>query len=271
MTTCGRRLNQLRELDLFGPYLVRREAWLELFSIWRQPRTRVLMSQDPTDGEDESIDQTPDVPRGPEMTMFRLKQSPRFDLDCIQALADTCKNLTALRLDDIGLLDDRALKILTQARFTSLQRLSVANAGILNGATGESLSDASVIQCVHLTLVIHHLEPKLMHPCHTCARNRVYRLLESIGSNLEELDISQNKRLTDRVLKDGLAPHCPVLQSLNISGLKELTTAAVRDLFEKWNDTGASSLEYLNLSRCVQVSWFSTRPLTDLVPDIPSR
>lgn len=146
----GRRLRRLRELDLFGPYLVRAEAWLELFSIWSKPPspkpTVCEAEADVEMPEDDSDDD--DSPPERQITVFRLKQSPRFNLQCIQALADTCKNLTSLRLDDIGLLNDEGLEILSNARFGNLKKLSIANAGILNGVTGEILTSSGVLRFV---------------------------------------------------------------------------------------------------------------------------
>ncbi|KAG0143777.1 hypothetical protein CROQUDRAFT_660863 [Cronartium quercuum f. sp. fusiforme G11] len=222
LTTYGRRLRHLRELDLFGPYLVRCEAWLELFSIWSKPST--IQTIDIDMENDKSEDSLEDGPRGPQISVFRLKQSPRFNLDCIRALADTCRNLSVLRLDDIGLLDDQGLEVLANAKFKNLTKLSIANAGILNGATGESLTDYGVI-----------------------------RLLESLGSDLEEVDISQNKRLTDQVLSKGLANHCRCVTKLNIGGLQELTSKGIQELFDTWKEVQASKLDTLNLSRCIRV------------------
>jgi DNA repair protein RAD7 len=83
--------------------------------------------------------------QAPQIEGFRLKQSPRFDIECVKALVSSCTNLTSLRLIDIGLLDDKTLDVIAQAGLTKLRDLSIANAGIHNGATGEALTDAGVI------------------------------------------------------------------------------------------------------------------------------
>lgn len=223
LTTYARGFSKLRELDLFGPYLVRKEAWLELFSVWSQPTQRLSLpgseTQEKQDGSGVTL-----PPRGPEITVFRLKQSPRFNLECVKALSDTCKNLTDLRLDDIGLFNDQCLKILSEANFSNLKKLSIANAGILNGATGGILKDDGILQ-----------------------------LLKSVGPHLEELDISQNKLLTDKILSDGLGTYCHKIRKLNLAQLQELTPKGVKDLFDKWKEVEASTLESLNLSRCIRI------------------
>ncbi|EGG02145.1 uncharacterized protein MELLADRAFT_78849 [Melampsora larici-populina 98AG31] len=223
LTTYARRFSKLRELDLFGPYLVRREAWLELFSIWSQPTQRPALPDPATEESQAELDLALS-PRGPEITVFRLKQSPRFNLECVKALGDTCKNLTDLRLDDIGLFNDQCLKILSEANFPNLKQLSIANAGILNGATGGILTDDGILQ-----------------------------LLKSVGPNLEELDISQNKLLTDKILSDGLGTYCRKIRKLNLAELQQLTPKGVKELFDMWKKVRASKLESLNLSRCIRI------------------
>ncbi|KAH9818650.1 hypothetical protein DFH28DRAFT_1080572 [Melampsora americana] len=223
LATYARGFSKLRELDLFGAYLVRREAWLELFSIWSQPTQRSSLP-DPDSQETQSESDSTLSPRGPEITVFRLKQSPRFSLECVQALTATCKNLIDLRLDDLGLFNDSCLKILSEANFSNLKKLSISNAGIFNGTTGWILTDDGILQ-----------------------------LLKSLGSNLEELDISHNKSLTDKILSDGLGTYCRKIRKLNLGELHELTPKGVKDLFDMWNEVNASKLETLNLSRCIRL------------------
>ncbi|CAH7688019.1 hypothetical protein BY996DRAFT_6430154 [Phakopsora pachyrhizi] len=225
----AQKLYGLIELDLFGAYLVRREAWLEAFKIWNTPRLVKIRKNglddyfDDQEGVDEDEEEV-EIHQGPKMTKFRLKQSPRFDVDCLKALVDTCPNMVNLRLDDIGLLDDKMLDMISAAGLKNLESLSISNAGISNGATGESLTDQAVI-----------------------------RLLKSVGQSLEVLDISQNRNLTDSVLSEGIGSCCRRLRSLSISGLKEVNTEAVSHMFREFKRAEANSLESLDMSRCIRI------------------
>lgn len=231
LETYAERLPKLRELELFGAYLIRKESWLKALEIWTKPRTiqRIpsndedKMSVDADDGEGCAVEQV-ELVQAPQIAGFRLKQSPRFDLDCVRSLVGSCKNLTSLHLNDIGLLDHQALDLIAQAGLHQLKDLAISNAGIKNGATGEALTDDAFNRC-----------------------------LAAVGSTIERLDISQNKNLTDSVLNDGVGSHCLRLTSLNLNGLKEITTAGVQNLFTKLKEAERPGLIYLNLSRCIKV------------------
>ncbi|WAQ89778.1 hypothetical protein PtA15_11A469 [Puccinia triticina] len=228
LQTYVERLPRLRELDLFGPYLIRKPEWLKAFETWSKPRLvseRQLQDVDPDEmavDDDENGKQV-ELIQAPQIQGFRLKQSPRFDIDCVKALVSSCSNLTSLRLIDIGLMNDNTLEIIAQAGLKKLTDLSIANAGIHNGATGEALTDVGVTS-----------------------------LLKSVGGTVEQLDISQNKKLTDAVL-EGIQNFCPRLTYLDLNGLKELSTKGIQELFNKFKETEAPGLKHLNLSRCIKV------------------
>ncbi|PLW19110.1 hypothetical protein PCASD_14056 [Puccinia coronata f. sp. avenae] len=233
LKTYVEKLPRLRELELFGPYLIRKEAWLKAFEIWSQPRLirpqqlhgadqeEMTVEEDDDDGDDDK--NKVEFIQAPLIKGFRLKQSPRFDLACVKALVTSCPNLTSLRLVDIGLLNDQSLDVIAHAGLTQIKDLSIANAGIHNGATGEALTDAAVSN-----------------------------LLKSVGTTVERLDISQNKKLTDAVL-DSIQQFCSQLTYLDLNGLKELSTKGVQALFVQFKQSGAPGLKHLNLSRCIKI------------------
>jgi len=228
LETYVEKLPRLREMELFGPYLVRKEAWLRAFEIWSKPRLirqRALHDgvQEEMEVDDEGDGEKVEFIQGPLVEGFRLKQSPRFDLACVKALVTSCPNLSSLRLIDIGLLDDQGLQVIASAGLAKLKDLSIANAGIHNGATGEALTDAGVAS-----------------------------LLQSVGASLERLDISQNKKLTDVVL-EAIGQSCGQLTHLDLNGLRELSTKGVQELFDKFKQSGAPGLKHLNLSRCIKI------------------
>jgi hypothetical protein len=82
--------------------------------------------------------------------------------------------------------------------------------------------------------------------------------LKSVGTTVERLDISQNKKLTDAVL-DSIQQFCSQLTYLDLNGLKELSTKGVQALFVQFKQSGAPGLKHLNLSRCIKVSHLLTR------------
>ncbi|PLW49674.1 hypothetical protein PCASD_02253 [Puccinia coronata f. sp. avenae] len=117
----------------------------------------------------------------------------------LQSIAYFCPRLEKLTLNlcssTSGLLNDQSLDVIGARWLDSNQRLSIANAGIHNGATGEALTDAAP--------------------------------LKSVGTTVERLDISQNKKLTDAVL-DSIQQFCSQLTYLDLNGLKELSTKGSR-------------------------------------------
>ena len=72
-------LPALRHIDLHGPYLAHSAAWVAFFEAH------------------------------PKLETFRIFQSPRFDLACVQALVKNCDNLHDLRLKEVGQLSDAFL------------------------------------------------------------------------------------------------------------------------------------------------------------------
>ncbi|KAA1127323.1 hypothetical protein PGTUg99_034938 [Puccinia graminis f. sp. tritici] len=226
LQTYVERLSKLRELELFGPYLIRKHEWLKAFETWSKPRMiRQQDEEDEEEGGEDGAERGKEIEliQAPQIEGFRLKQSPRFDIECVKALVSSCTNLTSLRLIDIGLLDDKTLDVIAQAGLTKLRDLSIANAGIHNGATGEALTDAGVIG-----------------------------LLESVGGTVERLDISQNKKLTDEVLV-GISKCCSKLTHLDLNGLKELTTKGIQGLFAQFKENEVSGLKHLDVSRCIKI------------------
>ncbi|KAH9811412.1 hypothetical protein DFH28DRAFT_439655 [Melampsora americana] len=83
-------------------------------------------------------------------------------------------------------------------------------------------------------LVLSPVSVKLICSC---------RLLKSVGSNLEKLDIRQDKLSRDKILSDGLRTYCRKIRRLNLGELQELTPKGVKDSFDMWNELNASKLE----------------------------
>lgn len=159
------RLPALRRLELYGPFLVRAEAWPNLFE------------------------------SHPDLTGFLIKQSPRFDIECMASLAQHCTDLTELRLSEIGKMSDEFL-------------------GYVKGfehLTSLDLSDQTT----------------------SLGTEAVVDLLKAVGSRLTHLNLSKNTDLSDAVLTEGMAPHCRVLTSLVLEGLPEVSDEAVATFFKE--------------------------------------
>lgn len=162
-------LPNLTRLELLGPFLVHAGHWRSFFA------------------------------SHPSLEGFLITQSPRFDLDCVQALAENCKNISELRLKEIGQLSDEFLPHIAKLG-DQLKYLDLSCPG-----KPDALSEEAVIQ-----------------------------LMEAVGENLTHLDLSGNVGLTDGFLFQGLKPHTRHLNSLILSNVPELSDAGVAEFFNTW-------------------------------------
>jgi len=156
-----------------------------------------------------------------------LNQSPRFDLECMSALARHCPNIRELRLKEIGKLDDTFLP-----HISSLRRL-------------EQLD--------------------LSSPSNSCSEDGLLGVLHARGAQLTHLDVSGHLELGDDFLQNGICVHVPRLVSLRLDNLHTLTDEGVAAFFRAWTpvalktlslarayDVGASAL--LALLECVRTT-----------------
>lgn len=103
----GKQLPRLRSLELFGPFLVRKDGWIQFFKA-----------------------------RGKQLEELIITQSPRIDLETIEVMVNSCPNLRVLKLDEIGKLDYTFLEPL--AKLQNLEILAITLPG------GPALSDDAV-------------------------------------------------------------------------------------------------------------------------------
>ncbi|KAF9123394.1 hypothetical protein BGW39_008999 [Mortierella sp. 14UC] len=151
---------------------------------------------------------------GERFEKFELKGSSRFSLKSIKALCDNCPNITHLRLGDCNLMDDEWLEPI--AGLTKLKSLRIRNP-----------------------------EPDKV------TTSAVVKLIQAVGSGLEELELKGCDGLNDEVLVDAIRPSCVRVERLNLAGCEELTTEGVETLFKDW--TVNHGLTYLNLENCVML------------------
>ncbi|KAG9317975.1 RNI-like protein [Chiua virens] len=167
IATFAKYLPHLTHLSLLGPFLVRAEAWIEFFKAKSELRS------------------------------FQIVQSPRFNLECAQSLAENCTKLEELQLKEVGRLDDTFVEPL--CALPPLKSLDLSN-------PGTSISEDGWIQ-----------------------------ILEKHGSTLESFDPSWHEAFTDTVLENGLRKYARVLSALKLEGLISLSDDGVAHFFENWN------------------------------------
>ncbi|KAH9984465.1 hypothetical protein BJV77DRAFT_1062177 [Russula vinacea] len=155
----SRSLPSLVRLELLGPFLVRVPGWVYFFQ------------------------------SHPQLEALLLHQSPRFDLECMSALAACCPNLTQLQLKEIGKLDDTFLPYISC--FQQLEQLDLSS------------------------------------PSTSCSEDGMIALLEKCGDRLTHLDLSNHIELGDDFLKYGLQEYAPNLVSLRLDNLPALTDEGV--------------------------------------------
>ncbi|KAF9906295.1 hypothetical protein EC991_000783 [Linnemannia zychae] len=151
---------------------------------------------------------------GERFEKFELKGSSRFSLKAIKALCDNCPNITHLRLGDCNLMDDEWMEPI--ANLTKLKSLRIRN------PEPDKLTTSAVV-----------------------------KLIQAVGSGLEELELKGCDGLTDEVLVDAIRPSCVRVERLNLAGCEELTTEGVETLFKDWATN--RGLTYLNLENCVML------------------
>ncbi|SPO20340.1 related to RAD7 - nucleotide excision repair protein [Ustilago trichophora] len=112
----SKKLPKLKSVELYGPFLVRKEAWHRFF---------------------EAL--------GPRLESFKIRESPRFDLSCAESMVQHCPNVRELGLAQIGPLDKTMLKPLEDYG-DKLMYLDVSDPGVsAPGIPPKSLEDDEVV------------------------------------------------------------------------------------------------------------------------------
>ncbi|KAH9857413.1 RNI-like protein [Lenzites betulinus] len=183
MSAWADSLPNLKKVELLGPFLVRAAGWQTFFRAH------------------------------PGLEGFLITQSPRFDIECMRVLVESCPNLHELRLKEVGQLSDGFLEELKPLA-GKLTYLDLSNPG-----RPDALSEAALID-----------------------------LLTHAGTSLEHLDLSAHAGVTDGVLFRGIKPNVPTLASLRLSNCNELSDAGVAEFFEGWQGR-STRLTVADLSR----------------------
>lgn len=256
----------LTELDLYGPYLVRKEAWLTFL----QNRSHLLRS-------------------------LKLRETPRFDRACVEALVAHAPHLAELGLAQIGGLDDGGAEVLAQLRHltyldlsqpgvsapgvppASLHAVSIvpilaANAAHLaelrldyNAALSDEVADAlracSALRVLHMegagitseawaacfrAMPICKLEEVALGHC-GLEDDAVAALIDA-APHLRSLSVRNNEALTSAAF-DKICAAAPPLRVLEVSFVRCVDDALLRRLA-----TSVPTLEVLYIFGCNQVT-----------------
>ena len=155
------------------------------------------------------------------------RQTPRFDKECLETMVKYCPNLKELKMREFGLLADDWLPEI--AKLKQLELLDLSAPGT------SSLTDEPVIA-----------------------------LLKEIGAELDVLNLEDHIRLTDRVLLEGIVPHCLQVRRLILANVADytppqedeqyeksgLTNDGVAKFFTEWKASGHEGLFEANFSMC---------------------
>ncbi|KAM5535726.1 hypothetical protein V8D89_010540, partial [Ganoderma adspersum] len=173
----ARSLPNLKRLELLGPFLVSAPAWQAFFR------------------------------EGPNLEGFLITQSPRFDVECMRVLVQSCTNLKELKLQEIGQLSDEFTECLKPLGG------QLASLNLSDPDNGEAVSEKVLIE-----------------------------LLEAVGASLEYLDLSGHLNITGALRFRGVKPHARGLSSLVLMNTPDLTDAGVAEFFDNWKGTPLSRL-----------------------------
>ncbi|KAI9066899.1 RNI-like protein [Trametes sanguinea] len=171
-------LPRLKRVELLGPFLVRAPAWQAFFRAH------------------------------PDLEGFLITQSPRFDIECMRVLVQSCPNLRELRLKEVGQLSDEFLEEIKPLA-GKLTYLDLSYPG-----KPEALSEQALID-----------------------------LLAVVGPSLEHLDLSGHAGVTDGVLFRGVKPHATMLKSLMLANTTDITDAGVAEFFSTWQGKPLSKVD----------------------------
>ena len=240
-------LTQLTRVELYGPFLVRKEGWIPFF---------------------KAI--------GKRLEAFLVTQSPRIDLETVETMVDSCPNITELRLAEIGLLNDDLLRPL--GRLINLRLLDLSSPSLpLNdeamvqllsdvGANLTSLNLSDIPDLTDVTLVaIAKYCPKLRQ---LQLRNLVeltdegvsvfFAALKKTGHpGFEAIDMEKGHDLRSGALEALLAHSGPTVEKLSLLGWREVEATALNGL------TKCNQLRELDVGWCRQVTDWSIKDVLD--------
>lgn len=227
------KCKKLRKVELYGPFLVRVEAWHRFFQAM-----------------------------GDRLTTFKIRESPRFDKGCCEKLVEYCPNITELGLAQIGPLNADCLSVL-KAYGHQLTYLDISDPGVsAPGVPPKGLEDNAVIDMLQAT------GPRLVHL--DISRNADLTsktLLDGILANCISL---QRLNVIQMHAEEILPEHwVSLFQGLKERGTAKLTHVnlerclAVNDsVIEALVEFCGANLVELNLNSCDKITEIGFKQIT---------
>jgi DNA repair protein RAD7 len=241
-------LRQLRRIELYGPFLVRTDAWKAFFAAH------------------------------PQLEGFLITQSPRFDLACMEALVEHCPEVHELRLKEVGKLNDAfadAIASMCPSRGWTLLDLADPSTSLsgpalvrLLEAVGPTVKELDLSGHEELTDKVlrdglHAHARQLTHlrlaNCLTMTDYGVATLFTDWANPpLRVLDLARNADLAGGALEALLAHSAATLRTLSLNGWRGVPA----DVLSQIGETCAR-VERLDLSWCREVDDFVVKALLD--------
>lgn len=243
----GENLKHLRRLEVFAPFLVRKEGWMSFFKA-----------------------------AGQRLEGFLVTQSPRIDEETVEALVASCPDLSELRLAEVEKLNDdwlRSLGILTLLTKLDLSSpgtsLSDEGVGALLGQVGSNLTalnlsdNPDLTDSTLLTVSKHCPQLRELHMKHLVELTddgvagffRVLRENEHPG--LEIIDLEKGHALGSKALSSMIAHSGMTMRRLSVLGWREVEAEALSRL------ATCEHLQYLDLGWCRKVTDFVLRDIVE--------
>ncbi|KAI8390083.1 hypothetical protein BD560DRAFT_442657 [Blakeslea trispora] len=231
------RLPQLKHLDLSGPFLVTKQAWIAFF---------------------EAI--------GKRLEVFAVSNTARFDQTCVDAMASHCPDLKELKLKNLSPMCSDWLSSI--AKLNKLESLELA--WPLTGQDFKTEDIVQLLSCVGSNLrelsikgghqltdeilsngILKHcpnLQKLCLEKCEQLTSSAMVAFLDNWNAQgLVELDISRCTAFDDDVLKAILRHSGQSIQQLNLHSLNLLTASALELLAGNGSDLSpCQSLTHLN-------------------------
>ncbi|BEJ16320.1 hypothetical protein CspHIS471_0509250 [Cutaneotrichosporon sp. HIS471] len=246
----AKQLRKLKDLELFGPFLVRKNGWIEFFKA-----------------------------RGNALESFSVTQSPRIDLETMEVLVEECHNLRVLKLEEIGQLDsDFLVPIAKLKKLESLAIISPGGTPISDAAMDELLSaigknlksldlrNNTELGDETLTSVAKHC-PKLTHlslahvGLSDAAVGRFFWALKAkLRPGLVHVDLEKGHGLAHEALTALIAHSGSTVRWLSLLGWRNVPADDVAAL------AACPNLAYLDIGWCRHVTDFTLKDLLDGCP-----
>ena len=248
----GKVLKRLQRIELYGPFLVRKEGWMSLFEL-----------------------------AGKTLQALLVTQSPRIDLETIETLVKSCVDLTELRLSEIGLLSDDLIEPLGQLKKLTILDLSSAGQSLtdsavntllskvgkdlvsLNISDNPELTDASLLAIATHCPRLRSLHLRKLVELTDDGVAAFFETLEQSGHRgFEMIDLEKGHDLRSGALHALIAHSGTSVENLSLMGWHEVEKEALSELTE------CSQLRELNLGWCRQVTDFSIKDILDACKSI---